>query len=47
MNSRWSRASRRPVDHHVFSLGAARHAGPGDAVGYDRSAPAGPALADL
>jgi len=28
MNSRWSRASRRPVDHHVFSLGAApRRAG--------------------
>ena len=31
MNSRWSRASRRPVDNHVISLGAARHAGPGPA----------------
>jgi len=27
-----------PVDHHVISLGAARHAGQGDTASYDRSA---------
>jgi len=32
MNSRWSRASRRPVDYHVIWLGAACHAGRGDAA---------------